>query len=305
MPSSNNAHFAAEQFTPLLERFSFQCKKTLRAPDPEAVHDLRVAVRRFTQVLVAFESRFTPLTLKAIRTQLKNLLSAAGAVRDCDIAIEMLGKTGSPNLSKVGEELHVRRKGAEHRLLNTLRRMARQQYGAKWAAALKEAPAAQSNGQNWDESARQEVPRRAKTFFHDGNRAADGKASAGDLHKVRIAAKKFRYTFEIYESAFGPTAESRLEQLREVQSLLGDINDIRTVRKLLDELGGDKKVDAALRKHLRKKKAEFCSFWETKYPSGERKEWMRFLRQPARKPVTRSGSAQSPAAERVMTAGGG
>src|SRR5688572_27748938 len=156
MPSSNNAHFAADQFTQLLDRFSLQCKKTLRVPDPDAVHDLRVAVRRFTQVLAAFENQFPPRKVKAIRAQLKTLFSAAGAVRDCDIAIEMLGKTGATNLSKVGEELHVRRKGAEHRLLNTLRRMARQKYGAKWAAELKEAPAPESNGQNWDESARHE-----------------------------------------------------------------------------------------------------------------------------------------------------
>ena len=81
----------------------------------------------------------------------------------------------------------------------------------------------------WEEQAKRELPRTAKALFRSST-------STSGLHKLRIRAKKFRYTLELFQQAYGEAGKARIEQLREVQTLLGDINDLQTARKLLDDL---------------------------------------------------------------------
>lgn len=280
-------HVAADHFSRLLQHFAAQLKKTVREPGAEPIHDLRVAVRRFDQVLSTFREWFDARKLQAARRRLKTLFGYAGDVRDYDIVIELLAKSGEGNVAKIADALHLQRKSAEHRLVASMRVMIRQNVVSRWRSDLSMNVPAEDGELSWDELARQELPRRARDFFRSGDRARK-KSAPGDLHKFRIAAKKFRYTFELFESAYGPTAQSRLENLREVQSALGDINDLRIARKLMEELGGGRKLDSRLRRKQQKKIAVFHSLWEAQFPPSEVKEWTQFLRRPPRKPVGRA-----------------
>jgi triphosphatase len=280
-------HVAADHFSRLLQHFAAQLKKTVREPGAEPIHDLRVAVRRFDQVLSTFREWFDARKLQAARRRLKTLFGYAGDVRDYDIVIELLAKSGEGNVAKIADALHLQRKSAEHRLVASMRVMIRQNVVSRWRSDLSMNVPAEDGELSWDELARQELPRRGRDFFRSGDRARK-KSAPGDLHKFRIAAKKFRYTFELFESAYGPTAQSRLENLREVQSALGDINDLRIARKLMEELGGGRKLDSRLRRKQQKKIAVFHSLWEAQFPPSEVKEWTQFLRRPPRKPVGRA-----------------
>ncbi len=213
-------------------------------------------------------------------------------MRDCDIVIDLLAKRGREEVGRISGDLHVRRKAAQHRLVASVRALVRQNVASRWRkelAGMSAPPGAE--GLSWDDLARQELPQRARKFFQAGNRAQK-KSDPEDLHNFRIAAKKFRYTFELFESALGPTAESRLDNLRKLQSVLGDINDIRTARTLVHEFGGGKKLDAILRKKLRKSTAEFRSMWEAQFPPNEIAAWMEFFRASATQAVARSESVQ-------------
>lgn len=283
-----NVQPAADRFARLLKRLSKQLDDTIEDPAPDPIHDLRVAIRRFTQVLTTFSGWFDEQKVHTARRQLKTLFSNAGAVRDYDIVIDLLGKSGVDEVARVADELHIRRKSAERLLMASMHGLVRHNAPSQWHAILAESHAPPEDaGLAWDDLARRELPPRAEKFFKAGYRSQKT-ARARDLHKLRIAAKKFRYTFELFESAFGPTAQTRLENLRNVQGALGNINDFRSARKLIDKLGGGRKLNSILRKKQHKRIAEFRSLWEAQFPASEIDEWMEFLRRPPRKPVMQS-----------------
>src|SRR5262245_60442413 len=126
MPAAKR-HAAADPFSRLLHQFGRQLKKASRDPDADAIHDLRVSIRRFDQLLSAFREWFDERKLRAARRRLKTLFSHAGAVRDCDIVIELLAKSGDGNLTEIADRLHIRRKTALHALAASMRSMTRSQ----------------------------------------------------------------------------------------------------------------------------------------------------------------------------------
>jgi CHAD domain-containing protein len=73
-----------------------------------------------------------------------------------------------------------------------------------------------------------EMRRRSKRF---------GRQTPHQRHKLRIAAKKLRYTIELLESLFDPAAVKRfVKRLKRLQDDLGYANDVRVAHDLLPEL---------------------------------------------------------------------
>jgi CHAD domain-containing protein len=81
--------------------------------------------------------------------------------------------------------------------------------------------------------------------------APDGGApsSAGDLHDMRIAAKRLRYVLEMAEPVLGASARTGAKQARRVQDVLGEIHDcdegVPRVRAELKRLRGEDAVAMA------------------------------------------------------------
>src|SRR5262245_18030487 len=77
-----------------LEKLKKEIRHTTRHPgDEDAIHDLRVAIRRFTQCLRIFAQFFGDARVRKIRHGLKQVMDRCGAVRNCDIALEVLKVT--------------------------------------------------------------------------------------------------------------------------------------------------------------------------------------------------------------------
>ena len=55
------------------------------------------------------------------------------------------------------------------------------------------------------------------------------------LHAMRISAKRLRYTLELFADDFGERGEQALDQIREVQELLGSLHDIDVRIALIDD----------------------------------------------------------------------
>ena len=62
--------------------------------DADAIHDLRVAIRRLRQELRIFKAWFEADRVKRIRRSLRKLMDRCAAVRNCDVAIEVLRAAG-------------------------------------------------------------------------------------------------------------------------------------------------------------------------------------------------------------------
>jgi CHAD domain-containing protein len=290
---------------------AFQINQTVRSRNPEAVHDLRVAIRRFTQVLRLFKPCFHGKELRKIRRELKQMMDLAGEVRNCDIALKLMSKSRRRETTGLRPKLeNVRREDAQA-LVGYLRHWADRKSSLKWREAV--ANAATTNGDRSGRApiartAQRMLPPMARTFFERGNEAARAKASPRELHQFRIASKKFRYTLELFTSVYGPPLTSSLEKIRRAQGLLGDINDCDTVRRMLSPYKKEAdKVTSWLKKRQRRRIEEFQGYWtETFAADGELQSWCAVLSRPAgsireaKKPAARAGLVSLAAGRRAV-----
>jgi CHAD domain-containing protein len=239
------------------------------------------------QALAVFKSCFASKELKKIRRNLKTLMASAGEVRDCDIALAFISDLRSQDVRGLETEVRGRRKAAEETLhAEVTRRLARKWF-SKWRCILETAPGGCGVGhQRIEHVAAGELPSVARKFFSSGNRAASAKASDDEVHRFRIAAKKFRYALELFAEIYGSGADHWLERIAGVQSLLGAANDCRVVRVMVSRIGGYRSFEAMLERKQRRKLGRFRRLWADEFaqPAAAR-QWLRALRLPPRKPV--------------------
>ncbi len=125
------------------------------------------------------------------------------------------------------------------------------------------------------ESAKELLPKLAQKYFEAGHKAADGKRTPAQLHKFRIATKKFRYTLELFEPVYGPSIERHIDSLRELQNILGKLNDHATLEPLLK---GDKELKAKLEEAMEKHRSHFYEKWKALDTDGALRRWKTYFR---------------------------
>ncbi len=273
---------ASDSVTKLLERLAYQANHAVHTADVEAVHDLRVAIRRFAQSLYLFKSAFGAKEVRKVRKRLKDLMQATNEVRDCDVATNLLQKREFTGLPALQQSIRARRKEAVRVLVPALRRWSGRGSSAKWRAAL--TPNGGSR-EPLDDTVQDRVPRLLKRLIKDGERAE----SPADLHHLRIDGKKLRYSLELLQPVYNGRLNEAIENVTAMQSLLGGVNDCRAVRELVDELGGDAEIERWLKRRQRKKTREFQDQWPAIQQS--LRATLLKLRIPQRKPVKRAAPA--------------
>ena len=127
---------AAGQASALLRRLAFQANRTARLSDAGSVHDLRVSIRRLAQCLRVFGQFFPRERGKKSQHRLSAVLDLASAVRDRDIAMELLAAARIPSDSALVQVLSQERAGAERSLVATLERWSRRGFQKKWRSRL-------------------------------------------------------------------------------------------------------------------------------------------------------------------------
>ena len=127
---------ATGQASTLLRRLAFQANRTARLSDAGAVHDLRVSVRRLGQCLRVFGQFFPRESGKKFQKRLSAVMDLASAVRDRDIAMELLAAARIPSDSALKQVLSQERAGAERSLVATLERWSRRGFQKKWRSRL-------------------------------------------------------------------------------------------------------------------------------------------------------------------------
>ncbi len=270
---------ASESATRLLERLAYQVNHTVHTADADAVHDLRVAIRRFSQAIAIGADAFPSKEARKLRRRLKEMMELTNAARDCDVALKLLPKGALPAAAALEAGIRAHRKEHIRLLIPALRRWGTRGTSAKWRAALAPNGSAQ---EEFDVSS--EAPRLLKRLLKHASRAE----SADDLHRLRIDGKKLRYTLELLPDAHWTPA---LETLTRAQTLLGQVNDSRAVRKLVQDLGGNAEVERWLKKRQRKKTLTFRQEWPAIEAS-----LRTALAAPRRRPVGRSTPRKQPLA---------
>lgn len=133
------------------------------------------------------------------------------------------------------------------------------------------------------ENASLKLPSLAQAYFRAGRALFAAKPTAGDLHKFRLQTKRFRYTLELFQPCYGPGLEERLKLLRNIQDLLGEINDCAATQRLLgaQPVG----VSKFLERRMVLQARELRRRWQQAFDgAGQENWWTNYLARFARRP---------------------
>lgn len=215
----------------------------LSSPDPEFVHQARVALRRMRSALRMFRSAIGEERAAAWREALGELGATLGAARDWDV---LATETLPPVLDAFGDaglkRALLRRVGQRRRREREAARavVRSREYAAvvlelsRWLA-LEDSAASPGAGGELHAFAARIVRRRHKRLLADAARLDS--LSAAERHGVRIDTKRLRYGLDAMASLFpAKRVERYLDVLIALQDALGAANDAATATRLLGEL---------------------------------------------------------------------
>lgn len=236
----------------------------LKDKDPEALHQMRVGMRRLRTAV----NGFAPALSLPKATQEQKIAKVArqlGELRDLDVLQDSLQNQYLPTLptkeqdalKKVLTALKKQRQKTLEQVQTTLKE---QQY-PKLKQAFKDWLEHPSYGELaeisiYDVLPDLLLPSVSQLFLHPawlvGAKIGDGKIDVpsalnseivvqllnahGDiLHSLRKQAKRVRYQMELFTDFYGPTYKDYLKDIKEIQSLLGEIQDSFVLAEFLTD----------------------------------------------------------------------
>lgn len=271
--------YAVKETKLRLKRFSKNLRHAAKHPkDPEAIHDLRVSIRRAVQAFKTFRELLDPAPVKKLRRRLHKLMDLCAAARNCDVALTLLDQVGVTAGNSVSRLKKMRGAAGEklHRRLTTEQRKHHAAPDVRSHPKERDWKLDQSLEANLSRA----LPALVGEFFDSGNAAVSAHASHQALHRFRLQAKRFRYTLELFERFYGSEMAAGSEILKELQDRLGAINDCATTIVIL---GRDRRVVAAVDKLLRQRKAVLQTYARSQFASQKLDWWKCWLAQPARR----------------------
>ncbi len=213
----------------------------LAGSDAEAVHQLRVGVRRLRAAFSAFGRALPAAEVDALKPELRWLQQTLGPARDWDVFIaETLGPLRAATAAQDGlgalvAAAEAARQEAYEQARATLRSQRYALFQIRLEQWLESEGALQGDATLGAFSART-LTKRDKKLLKGGKRVAT--LSDAHLHEVRILAKKARYNAEFFRSLYAKkTAKRYVRSLRDVQDCLGALNDAAVAKGLVESLG--------------------------------------------------------------------
>lgn len=210
--------------------------------DPEGIHQLRVGLRRFRALVTAYRDTLSGEAHELLSRELRWLQQELNPARDWDVFITT---TLMPIVRRVPElqpaveaanELRAMAQTRARATLNSPRYTAMLLRCHLWLAtggwtaseaSMLDRPVAEFAG-----AILQRRHRRLRKF--GGKRAA---LSEGELHRLRLMAKKQRYVGEFFRELFPRKATGKyIAALSAIQDVLGSLNDAMVSRHLVEEL---------------------------------------------------------------------
>ena len=245
-PSQAVGEAMALVFRDCLAHFSANAPAVLEGDDPEAVHQMRVGLRRFRSALAIFKPVLAAAEVRALQGALGRILDLLAPVRDRDVFLaDILGAVA-------GEAGHERERRALAAVIARQRARAMRKAraaiaGRPYADALAQVGAwsgehdpaagldmltALWHRRRIDEFAPRALDRRHRRLLKAGRGFAT--LSVPQRHEVRIAVKKMRYLTEFFADLFPhPRRRCFLKALRCLQEDLGHLNDIALAEPLV------------------------------------------------------------------------
>jgi CHAD domain-containing protein len=228
----------------------------------EAVHQLRVAIRRLRAALSIFRDMLGDEESRRINDELRWAAQQLGDARDLDVYIQdTLEPTRKKNpedqaLADHAQQVLARRDRAYDEALAAIRSQRFQSAvrdtsawveGGRWLSAG--GGRARIRKGEIEEFASSELSRRTRKVRKCGEKLAE--LDVPERHRLRIAVKKLRYAAEFLSPVFESKAQAKRAKalqkaLSDLQDRLGLLNDIAVGESMFSELGGREGVDRLL-----------------------------------------------------------
>lgn len=238
----------------------------LRDGDAEAVHDARVATRRLREILAVLISQED--CARRVRKLIRKAGRELGRVRELDVMHDILAREAQINPAVATAVVVARRALAERqtaarrRMIKRVERLDLEDLPER--LSLREGPIdwildRYAVGSTWGPVLRDRLARRAATVARAVSHAG-GVYFPRRMHRLRVAAKKLRYTIEIASEMGLWRPPHMLQDLREVQRVLGDLHDAQVLIDEVDDLVADGPALAevpALKATLQARAAEY------------------------------------------------
>ncbi len=201
--------------------------------DVEHVHQLRTSCRRAAAAVEAFRPLMSGKP-KALGRLLRRIRKAAGPARDTDVLLARFERQSpsDPNLDYVIGRLHLLRESAQETLVT----VAERSQSGKLKKAVQRTLERLGRG---DRDARQ------VSFGQFGRSALQAASQAvfqltsvsqptiAQLHQLRIAGKRLRYSIELFHGVFPPEMRGEVyPMVEELQERLGRLNDHATAQAM-------------------------------------------------------------------------
>lgn len=246
---------------PLLEEAEGVCA----GKDLESVHRMRVATRRLSMALRLFEDVFPRHRVRSWEKRLRRLRRSLGKARDLDVQLaflaeflrqsnEFLGGLAEteyrPGIERLVARLRRHRAARQRKVVKAIHRFQKQEVLPDLKRTAKDVRSACRSG----EADGREVRRRAREAILE--RLEDLLAlepcvsqpdSIAEHHAMRIAAKRLRYTLEVFRPLYGASVARFVAAAQEAQQRLGDIHDCDVWAEFLPRFLEAEEAQAAAR----------------------------------------------------------
>lgn len=228
------------------------CTARARATmDPEAVHQLRVCIRRLGALLsVGFREHQDP-EIKALAREIKRFISASGGTRDLDVQIDSVPKPSSHGDGDAQEFYSRHLVETRESERQSLRELLEDGHGADLAErieALVERNLYAHGATTAGDALRRIFDRQLKPIKrlcrHTARRKAKRRLDR-DLHRLRIRLKQLRYSLELFVPIYADPLVRFLKQLAKLQTLLGDFHDACVSLRTLDQYSKQAEIPKA------------------------------------------------------------
>lgn len=219
-----------------LDALSAEEEGVRQAEDIEFIHRMRVASRRLRAALPLFENCLPPKAYKKWLKQVRSITGALGAARDTDVQLHVLQDfrataalpAWNPGLRRLDLRLTQKRRQLQLDVLTALDQF--DESGTLVDLRARLAPSLERQGQVYLYTpflymrAYEALTTRMNEFLgYEGY--IDKPECVAELHAMRIAAKRLRYTLEIFAPIYPGEMKTALQAVRKVQESLGDIHD--------------------------------------------------------------------------------
>jgi CHAD domain-containing protein len=282
MPNTGLCWYGLQRLPPLLDAFSKEIDGVKTSEDSEYIHRMRVASRRLRAALPLFRPCFPQKQYRRWMQEITSITRALGEARDTDVQIAFLSKyekkqakkfnsrrkktTGAvpataPAIQYLLSRLQKKRTTLQSKVISALLKLEKSQ-------VIEEMRNTFSNYQ----SARRRVRKKSLVYGISPVAALriekrmhkmlsyeqwiPNPDAVAEHHATRIAAKKLRYTMEVYGEVYRRGLKKIHARVKKIQEILGDLHDcdvwidqvtllLLQERALLRTDGHTKRPDAA------------------------------------------------------------